>query len=506
MVDSFNPAVTVTRPTQANADNKDQIHVQLHQQLPDAIGELRTGLSTAISQLNTELAGKVASSGFTEAAQDATAAMFRAGSNVTIAYDDAANTFTINAVATGGISDPEAIRDTIGGALIGGTGVQVIVDDAADTITLSVAGIPTSAITTGIFAPARLGSGTPTSGTVLTGDGAWTTAGKSLVGLGNVDNTSDANKPVSTATQTALNAKVSTTDITPATDVVTTSSLATSLAAYTTTANLSTVTASKQDVLDLSARLTTLEQNAGVVARPARPGTSVQPAFWLRGDKIAQTSGTIIAWPDEIAALAYSVPSGRALPTYSATAVKGKPGAVFTKSAVSGLFYAMPIKAGEPGVTIFVVYQPTVAGAGNGLFQATDSAAVAATLNASVYHSSGNAHVTGVQGNTQGNAFSTTTLAANAAGIGRSVIAGSAGATKTLLSSLSGSTETGATSNTQAFSTAASAGFTLAGAGTGGGDVNIAEVIIFNSALSTADKRTWTQYLATTYGIADGGN
>lgn len=31
---------------------------------------------------------------------------------------------------------------------------------------------------------------------------------KSQVGLGNVDNTSDANKPISTATQTALNAKV----------------------------------------------------------------------------------------------------------------------------------------------------------------------------------------------------------------------------------------------------------------------------------------------------------
>ena len=31
---------------------------------------------------------------------------------------------------------------------------------------------------------------------------------KNDVGLGNVDNTSDANKPVSTATQTALNAKI----------------------------------------------------------------------------------------------------------------------------------------------------------------------------------------------------------------------------------------------------------------------------------------------------------
>lgn len=39
------------------------------------------------------------------------------------------------------------------------------------------------------------------------GDKSWQTLNKAAVGLGNVDNTSDANKPVSTATQTALNLK-----------------------------------------------------------------------------------------------------------------------------------------------------------------------------------------------------------------------------------------------------------------------------------------------------------
>jgi hypothetical protein len=43
------------------------------------------------------------------------------------------------------------------------------------------------------------------------GDKSWHTLDKSAVGLSNVDNTSDANKPISTATQTALNAKVDTT-------------------------------------------------------------------------------------------------------------------------------------------------------------------------------------------------------------------------------------------------------------------------------------------------------
>src|SRR5690606_38853361 len=39
------------------------------------------------------------------------------------------------------------------------------------------------------------------------------TLAKSDVGLGNVDNTSDANKPVSTAMQTALNAKANTSSL-----------------------------------------------------------------------------------------------------------------------------------------------------------------------------------------------------------------------------------------------------------------------------------------------------
>lgn len=60
------------------------------------------------------------------------------------------------------------------------------------------------------------GVGVPTGGTTgqvlnkatnTNFDAAWHTLVKADVGLGNVDNTSDANKPVSTATQTALDAK-----------------------------------------------------------------------------------------------------------------------------------------------------------------------------------------------------------------------------------------------------------------------------------------------------------
>jgi plastocyanin len=53
-------------------------------------------------------------------------------------------------------------------------------------------------------------AGTATNGVVTTGsytDPSWLTLTKSKVGLGNVDNTTDAGKPISTATQTALDLK-----------------------------------------------------------------------------------------------------------------------------------------------------------------------------------------------------------------------------------------------------------------------------------------------------------
>lgn len=76
-------------------------------------------------------------SDFTEAVQDALAGVLVAGTNVTLTYDDVANTLTVAAIGGGGGGlDAEAVRDTIGAALIGAGNITVTVNDGADTITI----------------------------------------------------------------------------------------------------------------------------------------------------------------------------------------------------------------------------------------------------------------------------------------------------------------------------------------------------------------------------------
>ena len=186
-----------------------------------------------------------------ERAQDATAAALAAGShtNITVTYNDAANSLSL--AAAPGYVDEQAV-DAVAAALAAGThtNISVSYDDAGNSISLTgaqtyndenaqdavgnnlgtglsyndttgaisvntsviqarVSGVSdteigyldgvTSSIQTQIDTKAPIASPT------FTGTVAGIT--KSMVGLANVDNTTDTNKPVSTATQTALDLK-----------------------------------------------------------------------------------------------------------------------------------------------------------------------------------------------------------------------------------------------------------------------------------------------------------
>jgi hypothetical protein len=87
----------------------------------------------------------------------------------------------------------EMAQDAVNTAIVAGTGLDKTYDDGANTITLDI----DSTVVT------LTGSQTLTNKTITSPSGLV----KGDVGLGNVDNTSDANKPVSTATQTALDLK-----------------------------------------------------------------------------------------------------------------------------------------------------------------------------------------------------------------------------------------------------------------------------------------------------------
>jgi len=93
----------------------------------------------------------------------------------------------------------EISQDAINTALTMGAGLTKTYNDGANTITIAVDSTVVTAT----------GTQTLTNKTITSPAGLV----KADVGLGNVDNTSDANKPVSTATQTALDLKANTSGI-----------------------------------------------------------------------------------------------------------------------------------------------------------------------------------------------------------------------------------------------------------------------------------------------------
>ena len=161
------PSGTVTSAmildgTIANADISSSAAIALSKLATDPLARANHTGSQAASTI----------SDFTEAAQDAVGGMLGTG----LTYNDTANTITV---------------DT--------TNIQLRVTGVSDTEIGYLDGV-TSAIQTQMDAKAPLASPT------FTGTVSGIT--KNMVGLGSVDNTADTAKPVSTATQTALDAKL----------------------------------------------------------------------------------------------------------------------------------------------------------------------------------------------------------------------------------------------------------------------------------------------------------
>jgi hypothetical protein len=190
------------------------------------------------------------------------------------------------------------------------TGLQSALDGKAATV--HVHGISD---VTGLQAALNAKEGTISAGTALQywrGDKQWATLDKTSVGLANVDNTSDINKPISTATQTALNTKLNASEKGVANGVATLGSDAKIPTSQLPALALTDVFV----VASQAAHLSVVAQEGDVVVR-----TDLNKSFIHNGG----TAGTMADWQELLT------------PTDQVLSVNGQTGAVNLTKADVGL-------------------------------------------------------------------------------------------------------------------------------------------------------------------------
>jgi uncharacterized protein (DUF697 family) len=276
----------------------------------------------------------------TEFIQDTAAAIITGGThtNITATFDDA--TGTLNLVGAVTYTDEQAqdavgnavgtglsYNDTTGAISVDTTAIQAKVANVTDTEIGYLDGV-TSAIQTQINAKAADSDLTTHTGATeahgATGAVVGTTNTQTLtnktltspvintptgitksdIGLANVDNTSDANKPVSTATQTALDAKLALAGGTMSGEIAMGANKITGLGAPTNANDAATKTYVDGVITNLvdgaPDLLNTLNELAAAINDDANYSTTLTTALGNKQDKVTGVSDTEIGYLDGV--------------------------------------------------------------------------------------------------------------------------------------------------------------------------------------------------------------
>lgn len=249
-------------------------------------------------------------------------------------------------------------------------------------------------------------------------------------------------------------------------------------------------------------------------ARPgSAPATSAQPVMWLRGDQVGGlTDGAVLAsWPDQSGTGNNATQATVAQrPLVKANAIGAQPGVIF--SAANSQHLISSVGATPDTKTVLLVFTPNAPGTNaNPITGVTSETSSAGNGNNSLF----------IQANATNKLEVDRGFVAALATSADAVNAGVPYVIGVSVDTSANSHQTKVTVNGGTLTTNTPAGYTATSFPTmgiggvpnsappGGGsffDGVICEVIVFNATLSDADRKAWTQYLGSTYGIAQGAN